>query len=34
MVSGQDWSDSNTWWGLALSIMLLGFAMYAVFTRI
>lgn len=31
MISGQDWSDSNTWWGLALVIIVFGFAVYAVF---
>ena len=33
MISGQDWSDSNTWWGLALAIILLGFTIYAVIIR-
>jgi hypothetical protein len=33
MISGQDWSDSNTWWGLALAILFLGFAIYAMLTR-
>jgi hypothetical protein len=33
MISGQDWSDSATWWGLALAMILLGFAIYGVFFR-
>jgi len=31
LISGQDWSDSNTWWGLALALVFFGFALYAVF---
>lgn len=31
MISGQDWDDPNTWWGLALVIVVFGFAVYAVF---
>ncbi len=31
MISGQDWSDSNTWLGLAIVIVVFGFAVYAVF---
>jgi len=29
MISGQDWSDSMTWWGLALAMIPFCGAMYA-----
>jgi hypothetical protein len=28
MISGQDWSDSETWWGLALAVLLVGVTTY------
>jgi len=31
MISGQDWDDPNTWWGLDIVIVVFGFAVYAVF---
>jgi hypothetical protein len=31
MISGQDWSDSATWLGLVLALVIFGFALYAVF---
>jgi hypothetical protein len=33
MISGQDWSDSATWLGLALAMILLGLCIYAVIIR-
>jgi len=34
MISGQDWTrGSDTWWGLALALVVFGFAMYALIFR-
>lgn len=33
MISGQDWSDRNTWGGLILALLLLGWTIYALITH-
>ena len=33
MISGQDWSDSATWWGLALAMIPFFWGMYVLIFR-